>query len=212
MKKLNTFRHAILNDKLNANMTVDNALSVENARKAINLDAKLVRNEVVFIVLVWLWQHASAMLNGSEKASPVELATVMTKARIAMHSLFGQALKGHVEGEKTRKSTTVRSTIDKMRKDFLLCGLPDFNALCKECIVKNGAEYTINKQALIDCLYGNGKGTTKTGYIVSRKAEIAKIEAEKLAQDMINASLEREKEVQAAIAKAIAEHDAKKTA
>lgn len=206
MKKLNTFRHAVLNDKLTANSTVDNALSVENARKAVNLDAKLVRNEVVFIILVWLWQHANAMLNGTEKTAPVELASVLTKARIAMHSLFGQALKGHVEGEKSRKSTTVRSTIDKLRKDFLLCGLPDFNAICKECIVKDGKEYTINKQALVDCLYGNGKNDKPMGFITSRKAEIAKVETEKLAQDMIDASLAREKEIQDRIAQALAQH------
>jgi len=206
MKKLNSVFNAIQSDTLNANMLVDSAITVEAARKAINTDAKAIRVEVAFIVICWLWQHAVAMLNGNEKNAPVELASVLTKARIAMHSLFGQALKGHVEGEKSRKSTTVRSTIDKLRKDFLLCGLPDFNAICKVAIVKDSEGYTINKQTLYDCMYGNGKGTTKLGYIVSRKAEIAKLEAEKLAQDIINASLEREKEIQDRIAQAIAQH------
>jgi len=88
----------------------------------------------------------------------------------------------------------------------LSIGLNDFNAICKVAIVKDSEGYTINKQTLYDCMYGNGKGTTKLGYIVSRKAEIAKLEAEKLAQDIINASLEREKEIQDRIAQAIAQH------
>jgi len=206
MKKLNSVFNAIQADTINANVLVDSAITVENARKAINADAKAIRTEVAFIVICWLWQHASMLLNGTDKTPAIELPAVLTKSRIAMHALFGQALKGFVEGNKTRKSTTVRSVIDKLRKDLLLCGLPDFDAICKTAVVKDGNVYSINKQALYDCMYGSGKNDKPLGFITSRKAEIAKLEAEKLAQDMINASLEREKEIQDRIAQAIAQH------